>query len=83
VRLNSALQDAWIKPGDYMIADLNGVVSVPKDLAEAVLEVILEIAEADKRCTEGIEKWNNMKPARLGRGCSIALKQLLGELCKR
>ncbi|GME62126.1 Ribonuclease e inhibitor rraa dimethylmenaquinone methyltransferase protein [Neofusicoccum parvum] len=56
VRLNSADQEAWIEPGDYVVADLNGVVRVPRDMAEAVLEAIPAIVEADKKCAEGIKQ---------------------------
>ncbi|KAF4535762.1 Ribonuclease e inhibitor rraa dimethylmenaquinone methyltransferase protein [Lasiodiplodia theobromae] len=56
VRLNSADQEAWIEPGDYIIADLNGVVRVPRDQAEAVLEAIPGIVEADEKCGEGIKQ---------------------------
>ncbi|CAG7971907.1 unnamed protein product [Penicillium salamii] len=55
VRLHSDNQDAWINPGDYIIADANGVVCLPKHLAEQVLEAIPAIAEADKKCAEGIK----------------------------
>lgn len=55
VRLHSDLQDAWIQPGDYIIGDLNGVVRLPQELAEQVLEVIPAIAEADAKCAEGIK----------------------------
>ncbi|KAL4894017.1 ribonuclease E inhibitor RraA/Dimethylmenaquinone methyltransferase [Aspergillus ambiguus] len=54
IRLNSDTQDAWINPGDYIIADLNGVVRLPQELAEQVLEAIPPIAEADAKCAEGI-----------------------------
>ncbi|KAJ6012641.1 ribonuclease E inhibitor RraA/Dimethylmenaquinone methyltransferase [Penicillium canescens] len=55
VRLNSENQDAWIQPGDYIIADMNGVVRLPQELAEQVLDLIPAIAEADVKCAEGIK----------------------------
>ncbi|KAE8153864.1 ribonuclease E inhibitor RraA/Dimethylmenaquinone methyltransferase [Aspergillus avenaceus] len=55
VRLNSEHQDAWVQPGDYIIADLNGVVRLPQELAEQVLDAIPVIAEADAKCAEGIK----------------------------
>ncbi|KAL4812134.1 ribonuclease E inhibitor RraA/Dimethylmenaquinone methyltransferase [Aspergillus spinulosporus] len=55
VRLHSDHQDAWIRPGDYIIGDLNGVVRLPQELAEQVLEDIPAIAEADAKCAEGIK----------------------------
>jgi len=54
VRLNSDAQEAWIQPGDYIIADLNGVVRLPEELAERLLDAIPETAEADDKCAEGI-----------------------------
>lgn len=54
VRLNSDVQRAWIQPGDYIIADLNGVVRLPEELAERVLDAIPGIVEADEKCAEGI-----------------------------
>ncbi|KAL4987429.1 ribonuclease E inhibitor RraA/Dimethylmenaquinone methyltransferase [Aspergillus falconensis] len=55
VRLHSDHQDAWIQPGDYIIGDLNGVVRLPRELAEQVLDAIPAIAEADAKCAEGIK----------------------------
>jgi len=55
VRLNSDNQDAWINPGDYIVADCNGVVRIPQELVEQVLEVIPAIADADSKCAEGIK----------------------------
>ncbi|KAF5518582.1 4-hydroxy-4-methyl-2-oxoglutarate aldolase [Colletotrichum aenigma] len=54
VKLQSAKQDATISPGGYIIADLDGVVFLPGDLAEQVLERIPELAAADDRCAEAI-----------------------------
>jgi regulator of RNase E activity RraA len=55
VRLHSENQDAWINPGDYIIADADGVVRLPQSLAEEALEAIPAIAEADRKCAEGIK----------------------------
>ncbi|KAJ0268961.1 hypothetical protein COL940_012884 [Colletotrichum noveboracense] len=54
VKLQSAKQDATISPGGYIIADLDGVVFLPGDLAEQVLEKIPGLAAADDRCAEAI-----------------------------
>ena len=55
VRLDSQNQEAWIEPGDYIIGDLNGVVRLPQELADQVLDAIAGIAEADAKCAEGIK----------------------------
>lgn len=55
VRLDSQSQEAWIEPGDYIIGDLNGVVRLPQELADQVLDAIAGIAEADAKCAEGIK----------------------------
>ena len=61
VRLNSDNQDAWIAPGDFIIADLNGVVRLPQELAEQVLQLIPAIAEADVKCAEAIKAGRTAK----------------------
>ncbi|PKX91213.1 RraA family protein [Aspergillus novofumigatus IBT 16806] len=63
VRLNSDVQDVWIEPGDYIIADLNGVVCLPQGLAEQVLEAIPAIAEADAKCAEAIKGGRSVETA--------------------
>ncbi|GLA87637.1 hypothetical protein AtubIFM56815_002063 [Aspergillus tubingensis] len=69
VRLHSEHQEAWINPGDYIVADLNGVVCVPKETVEEVLDVIPEIVEADRKCAEGI---------RAGRSAQDVFKEFRG-----
>ena len=48
LKLQSADQDATIHPGDYLIADLNGVVCLPKGLAEKAVDLIAPQVEADE-----------------------------------
>jgi regulator of RNase E activity RraA len=55
VRLNSDRQEAWIRPGDFLFGDLNGVVCIPREAAEKCLEVLPEIVEADTRCAIDIK----------------------------
>jgi regulator of RNase E activity RraA len=56
VYLNSEVQIAatTMNSGDYIIADLDGVVCCPKELEEKVLEIIPDIAAADERRAEAI-----------------------------
>lgn len=54
VKLQSSIQDATINPGDYIIADQDGVVAIPSELAERVLELIPGIAGADEKAAKAI-----------------------------
>ena len=49
VKLQSDEQDAVIKPGDYLIGDLNGVVCLPKELAEKAIPLLGSQVEADEK----------------------------------
>lgn len=49
VRLQSDEQDAVIKPGDYLLGDLNGVVCLPKELAEKAIPLMALQVEADEK----------------------------------
>ncbi|KIM89238.1 hypothetical protein PILCRDRAFT_813171 [Piloderma croceum F 1598] len=48
VRLQSTEQEAIINPGDYLVGDLNGVVCLPRHLAEKVLALMGPQVEADR-----------------------------------
>ncbi|RFU29409.1 hypothetical protein B7463_g6923, partial [Scytalidium lignicola] len=48
VKLRSDEQDVTINPGDYIIGDLNGVVCLPRELAEKVAARLAPQAEADR-----------------------------------
>jgi regulator of RNase E activity RraA len=61
VKLNSNAYEAWINPGDYIIADIDGVVCLPKDLAEDVLGVVESIVRADEKCAEGIREGRSVE----------------------
>lgn len=43
-----------INPGDYIIGDLNGVVVLPRDLAEAALPLMAKQVEADSAMAAAI-----------------------------
>lgn len=56
MRLNSTGQEAWIRPGDVLIGDLNGVVCIPKEALKNCLDILPDIVEADTKCAEDILK---------------------------
>lgn len=50
VKLQSSSEvDATICPGDYIIADINGVVLLPKELAEEALPLMAKQVAVDSR----------------------------------
>ena len=63
IRFSSPDQEAYIRPGDYIIADIDGVVVVPGDLVEKVLEVISGIVAADEKCAEAIKNGRSVQEA--------------------
>lgn len=48
-------QDMTINPGDYIVADINGVVVLPKELAEQALPLMAKQVEADTKMQVAIE----------------------------
>ncbi|KAK5684330.1 hypothetical protein LTS10_004197 [Elasticomyces elasticus] len=56
VRLNSEDQDAVIRPGDILVGDINGVVCIPQELAEKVIELIPSQVEADEKVAADIKQ---------------------------
>ncbi|KAJ5605693.1 ribonuclease e inhibitor rraa dimethylmenaquinone methyltransferase protein [Penicillium lagena] len=56
VKLQTDEQDMTINPGDYLIGDLNGVVVLPKELAEKVLPLMAKQADADAKMAVEIRK---------------------------
>lgn len=56
VKLHSATQDSIINPGDYLVADQNGVVCLPKDLAEEALPLMAAQVSADTKMAEAIRE---------------------------
>lgn len=56
VKLQTEEQDITIHPGDYLIGDLNGVVVLPKQLAEQALPLMAKQVAADSKMAVEIEK---------------------------
>jgi|SRR6266566_5432552 len=56
VELQTDDQDMTINPGDYLIGDLNGVVMLPKELAEQAIRLMETQVEADTQMAIEIKK---------------------------
>ncbi|KAK4167250.1 ribonuclease E inhibitor RraA/Dimethylmenaquinone methyltransferase [Cladorrhinum sp. PSN259] len=56
VKLQTDEQDMTINPGDYLIGDLNGVVVLPRDLAETAIPLMKKQVEADGKMAVEIAK---------------------------
>ncbi|KAI1453027.1 RraA-like protein [Annulohypoxylon moriforme] len=56
VKLQTDEQNMEVRPGDYLIADLNGVVVLPVELAEQVLPLMQKQVEADDNMAVEIRK---------------------------
>lgn len=56
VKLQSMHQNIEIRPGDYLMGDLNGVVLLPRDLAGKALELMRKRVEADGKVRAEISK---------------------------
>jgi regulator of RNase E activity RraA len=59
-----------VTPGDWMVADEDGVVCVPKELEEKVVQLAANAREVDARCLEDI---------RNGLGVQASLKKHRGK----
>lgn len=56
VKLQTDEQDIKINPGDYLIGDINGVVVLPRELAEKAIPLMAKQVEADSKMAVEIEK---------------------------
>lgn len=53
---NSVVQHVIVNPGDYLIADVDGVVLIPGSLVGKVLDIIPAIVDADEKCAVAIKE---------------------------
>lgn len=56
MKLQSEDQDVTINPGDYIIADMNGVVVLPKEIAEEALPYMKKQVDADTQVGQAIKE---------------------------
>ncbi|KAK0656872.1 RraA-like protein [Cercophora newfieldiana] len=56
VKLQTDEQDMTVRPGDYIIGDINGVVVLPKELAEAAIFLMAKQVAADSAMAVEIAK---------------------------
>jgi regulator of RNase E activity RraA len=56
VKVGNDGQDITINPGDYLIGDVNGVVVLPKGLAEQALPLMAKQAAADSQMAVEIQR---------------------------
>ncbi|OTA89681.1 hypothetical protein M434DRAFT_398397 [Hypoxylon sp. CO27-5] len=50
----------WVKPGDYLIGDADGVVTLPPSLMESVIEICEERADSDRKTVEALRGGDEM-----------------------
>jgi hypothetical protein len=74
VRLNLADHEIWIRSGDIIVGDADGVVCLPKSLAQTVLGLLPELVSglhpremflclADEKALEDVKKGVSVKDA--------------------
>ena len=59
VKFKTNQQNATINPGDYLVADLNGVICIPQELAEKIVALIPSQVEADERIARDLQAGRN------------------------
>lgn len=63
VKLQTEHQDMEIRPGDFLMGDMNGVVVLPKEMAEDVIKIMTKKVPADEKLREAISKGMTFKQA--------------------
>lgn len=56
--------DVQVQPGDLIMGDESGVLVIPQDKAEKVLEIALEIDEAEKNIIKEVKRGSTLLDAR-------------------
>lgn len=56
VKLATDEQDMEVRPGDYIVGDLNGVVVCPRELAEKVIPIVQKMVEADDKVMAALQE---------------------------
>lgn len=49
IEVGSGAQSVQVRPGDYIIGDLNGVVCLPRDMVKEALKVMPSIVDQDTK----------------------------------
>lgn len=57
-----------VEPGDYLLGDGDGLVAIPKDKAEEVLSVAVEIHETEARIRAAVALGDSLRAARQAHG---------------
>ena len=57
-----------VQPGDFILGDASGVVAVPSEIIDAVLETAQRVAEAEARIRAEVEAGAKLKDARAKNG---------------
>jgi regulator of RNase E activity RraA len=63
IKLGSSAQDAVVRPGDFVLADVDGVVLIPGEVVEQVLESVPGIVSANDKCADAIRSGMSVQDA--------------------
>jgi regulator of RNase E activity RraA len=64
-----AFEGVAIEPGDWMVADEDGVVCVPQGILDMVVKIAQKGRDADEKCMEDIKAGKGVKASfKLHRG---------------
>lgn len=63
IKLVSSAQDVVVRPGDFVLADVDGVVLIPGEVVEQVLESVPVIVSANDKCADVIRSGMSVQEA--------------------